>query len=122
MVGKLRSQLEIISPRTRATPSTIQYGVYVKDDFIPLLSFSAEYIWFQIPVRAVRSLGPERFIICKQKINSVALFYRPEDVSDPDKVNALNPRYDVLLGKVDTFVKAFSEIAEMIKSAVDEAS
>jgi hypothetical protein len=122
MVQKLRSQLQIVSPRTRSTPSTIQYGVYAKDDFIPLLSLGADYIWFQIPVRAVRSLGPDRFVVCKQRINSVALFYRQEDVSDPDKVNALNPRYDVLLGKVGVFVNAFSEIAEIIRAAVDEAS
>jgi hypothetical protein len=122
MVTKLRTLLLAISTQTRATPSTIQYGVLVKDDFIPLVSFGAEYIWFQIPIRAVRMLGAERFSICKQTINNVAAFYRPEDVFDPDKANALNPRYEILLGKVEAFVKAFAEIAEIVKTSVSEAS
>ena len=122
MVRELRSQLDLISARVRATPSTIQYGVYVDGDFIPLLSFGAEYIWFQIPVRAVRSLGPERFVICKQKINTVAPFYRPEDVADPDKTNALNPRYEILMGKIEAFVEAFSQISDMVRAAVEETT
>jgi hypothetical protein len=122
MVAKLRTLLLAVSPQTRATPSTIQYGALVKDDFIPLVSFGAEYIWFQIPIRAIRVLGAERFVICKQMINNVAAFYRPEDVFDPDKANALNPRYEILLGKVESFVKAFSEIAEIVKTSVSEAS
>jgi hypothetical protein len=122
MVRELRSQLDAISPQVRATPSTIQYGVHVKGDFIPLLSFGAEYIWFQIPVRAVRCLGPERFVVCKQKVNAVAPFYRPEDVADPDKTNALNPRYEILAGKVEAFVEAFSQIVEIVKGAVEETS
>ena len=122
MVEQLRSQLDVISPQIRATPSTIQYGVHVDGDFIPLLSFGAEYIWFQIPVRAVRSLGPERFVTCKQKVNSVAQFYRPEDVADPDKNNSLNPRYDLLTGKVEAFVEAFSEVAGIVRAAVEQTS
>lgn len=122
MIEDLRRQLHSVPLVTRATPTTIQYGADAKGDFIPLLSFGAEYIWFQIPVRAVRSLGPQQFILCKQKINSVALFYRTEDVADPRKINALNPRYEILLGKIEAFVKVFSEVADTVRSAANTAS
>ena len=72
-------------------------------------------------MRAVRALGGNRFVACKQKINSVAAFYRPEDVPDQDKVNALNPRYSILVGRVEAFVRAFSEIAEEVRTAMAEA-
>lgn len=121
-VEALRSQLRAASPKTRSTPTSIQYGADVDGDFIPLVSFGNTYVWFQIPMRAVRVLGDERFISCKQKINSVADFYRPEDVSDPKKTNALTPHYKILLGKGEAFVKAFSEIVQIVRDAVTEAS
>lgn len=121
-VEALRSELRSVSPKSRATPSSIQYGVDVNGDFIPLVSFGDTHIWFQIPARAIRILGGDRFIVCKQTINSVDDFYRPEDVPDPEKTNALSPRYEILAGKVDAFVKAFSEIAEIVRNAVAEAS
>jgi hypothetical protein len=98
----------------------IQYGVEAGGDFIPLVSFGNGGIWFQIPTKAIKALGDERFVLCKQKINSVAVFYRPEDVPDPSKGNALSPKYDILLGKTDAFLNAFAEIAEIVRSAVVE--
>jgi hypothetical protein len=121
-VEALRSQLRSMFPKNRATASSIQYGVDVDGDFVPLVSFGDTHIWFQIPIRAVRVLGDERFVLCKQKINGVTVFYRPEDVSDPQKTNALSPRFESLVGKVDAFVKAFSEIAEIVRSAMAEVS
>jgi len=121
-VEALRSQLRSMFPKNRATASSIQYGVDVDGDFVPLVSFGDTHIWFQIPIRAVRVLGDERFVLCKQKINGVTVFYRPEDVSDPQKTNALSPRFEILVGKVDAFVKAFSEIAEIVRSAMAEVS
>jgi len=81
----LRSQLRSAGFKGRGFPCCINYGIEVDGDFIPLLSVSATNMWFPIPMRAVRVLGDERFTACKQKINSVAAFYRPEDVSDPTK-------------------------------------
>jgi len=76
-VDALRSQLRAASPKIRATPSSIQYGADFDGDFIPLVSFGDTHIWFQLPMRAIRVLGDERFVTCKRKINSVADFYRP---------------------------------------------
>src|SRR5208282_4086451 len=89
-------------------------------NFIPLVSMSSREVWFQIPMRAVRALGDERFVACKQTINSVANFYRPEDVSDQTKTNALTPKYSVLMDKVEEFVEAVTQIAQMVRSAVAE--
>jgi hypothetical protein len=118
----LRSRLRLSGLKTRGLPSMFQYGVEVAGDFIPLVNLSAGEVWFQIPMKAVRVLGDERFVACKQKINSVANFYRPEDVPDPTKTNALGPRYEILDGKVETFVEAVTDIAETVRGAVAEAS
>jgi len=106
----------------RGTPGFIQYGVGVAGDFIPLVSMDFGGAWFSIPMRAVRVLGEERFVACKQRINQVALFYRSEDVADPAKTTGLGPRYRTLDGKVDSFVAAVVEIAEVIRNAVEEAA
>lgn len=52
----------------------------------------------------------------------MAVFYRPEDVPDPNKTNSLNPRYQILRDKVSAFVEAVVEIAEVIRGAVEEAA
>lgn len=122
LADKLRLQLNLSGLKKRGLPSTIQYGVDVGGDFIPLVSLNPINIWFQIPMRAVRDLGQERFVACKQKINSIAEFYRSEDVSDPAKTNALSPRYALLQDKVEAFVDAVSDIADTVRSAVSEAS
>jgi hypothetical protein len=106
---------------TRGTPTSFQYGVTAKDDFVPLLSLSASYLWFQIPVRAVRLLGDDQFTLCKQRINKVANFYRPAEVMDPTKTNALNPKYDILEGKVPAFMIAMEEVAAIIRQTMTEA-
>jgi hypothetical protein len=108
--------------KTRGLPSTVQYGIYVGVGFLPLVNLSAMNVWFQIPMRAVRALGDERFVAAKQKINTVANFYRPEDVADPTKAtNALTPRYGVLEGKVEAFVQTVTQIAQTVGEAVTEA-
>jgi hypothetical protein len=122
LADQLRSQLNLSDLKKRALPSTIQYGLDIAGDFIPLVSLSSTSIWFQIPMRVVRVLGGERFVACKQKINSVAQFYRSEDVSDPDKTNALTPRYAILQDRVEVFVEAVRNIAETVTNAVTEAS
>ena len=60
--------------QTHGLPSTVQYGINVSGDFIPLVNLSAMNVWFQIPMRAVRALGDERFVACKQTINQVGTF------------------------------------------------
>jgi hypothetical protein len=116
----LLSRLKESDLGTRGLPSTFQFGVDWGGNFIPLVSMSSREVWFQIPIRAVRALGDERFVACKQTINSVANFYRPEDVSDQTKTNALTPKYAVLMDKVEEFVEAVTQIAQMVRSAVAE--
>ena len=118
----LRSLLRSVGFKGRGLPSCINYGIEVDGDFIPLLSVSATNMWFSIPMRAVRALGDERFVACKQKINGVVVFYRPEDVFDPTKTNTLGPRFRALDGKVEAFVEAITEIANTVRSAITEAS
>jgi len=118
----LRSQLRSAGIKARGFPSCINYGIEVDGDFITLLSVSATNMWFPLPQRAVRALGDERFVACKQKINNVVAFYRPEDVSEPTKTNTLGPRFGALDGKVEAFVEAVTEIAETVRGAVTEAS
>ena len=122
MADKLRSQLSLSGLKKRALTVTIQYGVDVAGAFIPLVSLYPTNLWVMIPMRAVRDLGEERFVACKQKINSIAEFYRSEDVSDPDKTNVLGPRYATLEGKVEAFVDTVNNIAEIVRNAVAEAS
>ena len=47
---------------------------------------------------------------------------RREDESDPAKTTALGPRFRILDGKLDAFVEAFTEIADMVRGAVAEVS
>ena len=117
---ELLLRLNKSSLKTRDLPSSVQYGVDVSGAFIPLVSLFVVNVWFQIPMRAVRALGEERFVACKQTINQIGNFYRPEDISDPTKTDALGPRYGVLDGKVDSFAEAVNQIAETIWSAVAE--
>jgi hypothetical protein len=118
----LRSQLRSAGIKAHGFPSCINYGIEVDGDFITLLSVSATNMWFPLPQRAVRALGDERFVACKQRINSVVAFYRPDDVGDPTKTNTLGPRFRALDGKVESFVEALTEVAETIRSAVAESS
>ena len=66
-------------------------------------------------------LGDDQFTLCKRRINSVANFYRPAEVMDPTKTNALNPKYDILEGKVPAFLIAMEEVAAIIRQTMTEA-
>jgi hypothetical protein len=107
--------------QSRGLPSSLQFGVSVNRDFIPLVTLGPTSLWVQIPVRAVRVLGDQRFVACKQQINRVASFYRSEDVADPGKLNALSPRYQIVKGKAEAFVSAIAEIAHVVRYAFVDA-
>lgn len=117
-----RARLLAVGMKTRCHPSCVNYGIEVDGDFITLLSVTSTNMWWALPIRAVRALGDARFVECKQKINEVADFYRPEDVTDPTKITALGPRFRVLDGKLDMLLDTISEIAETVRMAVTEAS
>jgi hypothetical protein len=114
--------LDQLGLATKGTPTTWQYGVKVETSFLGLALLSDRNMWCQIPARLRGILGGDRFVACKRILNGVAEFYRPEDVEDADKVNALTPRYDKLVGKEQDFVKAISAVAEIAKAAISEQS
>jgi hypothetical protein len=118
VVESLISQLNASGLALRGLPSCVQYGVVANDGVVPLVSLGPKYVAVQIPSRAARALGEERFVACKQRINDVATFYRPEDVPDPAKVFGLSPQYPILIGKVPSFVAALVEIAEEVQKAL----
>jgi hypothetical protein len=122
LVETLRSNLTASGLVAQGLPASIRYGMTVNGDFIPLLWLQGGGFWFQIPMRAVRVLGDQRFVGCKRIINGVAEFYHSGEVDDPSKANVRNPKYDILKGKVDDFVKAVMEIAAIVRNAVAEAS
>lgn len=123
LVETLRSQLKSSGLTTRNCPSTIKYGLEIDGGFIELMSMTGTTFYISLSTQAVKVLGGERFVACKQKINSVvSAFFAPGVVSDPTKYNHLEPKYGILDGKVEAFVKAVNEIAETVRNALAEAS
>ncbi len=116
------SGLEQLGLATKGTPTTWQYGVKEGSAFLGLVALGDQYIWCQIPARLRALLGGERFVECKRLLNSVAGFYRPEDVEDPDKVNALTPKDDAVVGKEQDFVKVIGTIADLARARINEQS
>ncbi len=96
------------------------YGLRDGSDFYTLAAFSSRYLWCQIPARLRAMLGDNRFVDCKRTLNRVATFYRPEDVDDPAKVNALTPRYDAVVGKAAAFVDAIRTVASLAQESIAE--
>lgn len=122
LAQEIMAKLEEAGLTTRGFPSCIMYGVEIKWDFVSIAMFTATNIWFSIPKRAVQSLGPDQFKAFKKKINTLAKFYKPEELDDPTKTGGLGPRYTVLDGKLETFVDAVRSVADEIRSAVSGKS
>lgn len=118
---QLRTRLRSSGLTTKYCPTEILYGVDVEGDFISLVHLGYRALWFLIPMRAIRALGEERSVECKRRINRVAVLYQPSTVDDPNRNgNVLSARYSLLKDKVDDFVKAVTEIAQEIRSAMAE--
>lgn len=121
LAEEIMGKLDSLGLTTRGFPSCINYGVEANGDFLSILSLTPTNIWFCLPKRAVDSLGPDRFGACKQKINIVGKFYKPEELDDPTKSGALGPRYKILDGKIESFVEAVRFMADDVRRAVDVA-
>lgn len=114
--------LDQLGLATKGTPTTWQYGVPGSASFLGLAMLGDSYLWCQIPARLRALLGGERFVECKRILNGVAPFYRPEDVEDPAKVNALTPHYDAIVGKEQEFIQAISAVAGIAGRAIREVA
>jgi hypothetical protein len=122
LVEELRTKLRSSGAKSQGLPASISYGVEVEGEFFTLLSIGAQNMWFQLPIRARKALGEERFLTCKQKVNSVVNFFSPKDVSEPSKWASLCPKFQALDGKVDLLVEEFNEVAEIVRDAVAESA
>jgi len=120
-VQTLVAGLDQLRLAKRGTPTTWQYGVKDATSFFMLATLSDRWVWCQIPVRLIAKLGPDRFNACKRILNEVGVtFYRPEDVEDADKVNALTPKYEKLVGKEQDFIRAIQRVAETATESIRE--
>lgn len=119
LAATLFSHLNSLGLTAKATRTTINYGVTVVGDFISILSFNAFNIWFSLPIRAVRALGDERWVKCKQIVNGLGRFYRQEDLELPTTPPPLGPRYDILAEhSPQEFLSALTEIGDLVKAAL----
>jgi hypothetical protein len=119
-VERIVSGLDALGLAIRGTPTSWVYGVQDGTSVLGLVMLGDRYLWCQVPARLRAVLGGDRFVECKRILNAVAPFYRPEDVDDPSRVNALTPKYDVVMGKEQDFVRAIAAIAEMGSKALGE--
>ena len=97
------AKLDSLGLQTEGTRAGLNYGVRIDGDFIPILWLTPIHVWVALPKKAMRSLGDERFVACKRRINSVDNFHKPEELDDPAKGGGLGPRYTVLRNKIDDF-------------------
>jgi hypothetical protein len=116
----LRMELASSGLSSRFTPSELIYGVMTGGGFVSLLHLHSYYVYFLIPTKALRALGESRFVECKRLINSIAAFYRPEDVNDASRTDPLLPRYSAIAGEETELVKATVTVAEWIREAMAE--
>jgi hypothetical protein len=123
LAKKTIDNLESIGLQMRGFPSQVSYGVEAGGDFLSIVSLTPTSIWFSLPKRAADGLGPDRVKQFKQKINDVGKFYKPDSLSDPTNGGALGPHYDILRDrdKMDSFVKAVSDIKEQLESSMAAA-
>jgi len=112
--------LDQLGLTTRGTATEWHYGVSDDSGIVPLVAFGGQRIYCNIPARLRAALGDQRFVDCKRILARIAPFYRPEDVDDPSKVNALMPKYDVLIGQEREFVRAIGEVADIARTALAE--
>jgi hypothetical protein len=122
LVEDLRAKLNASGLKSRYLSASVSYGIEVQGDFITLLGIGYLNFWFQLPNRAIHALGDQRFVECKQKVQSAVSFFHPEDVADPTKWASLCPRFRVLDDNVDALVQALNEVAATVMAAFTESA
>jgi hypothetical protein len=81
---------------------------------LKILALNPTGIWINIPIKAAERVSPDSFRKWKHRVNSVATFYKGDCLDDPTNRGALGPHYDVLEGKVDSFIEAIDDMKGQI--------
>jgi hypothetical protein len=117
LAGALFALLDSSDLVCRGFPSQISYGLEINGNFVSLLSFGKLNIWSSIPLRAVKALGSDKFIACKQAISRLGTFYKGP--SDASANGGLGPHYDILREhKPEEFVAVLNDVAEKVRIAM----
>ena len=121
VVSELLPALDSLELDSRATPTTLQYGLLQDRDFYPLVNLSGLSLYSHIPTRLIATIGDTAFVEHKQALNKLAPFYRPDEAGDPaKKMNELVPPYESLAGKVSEFVAVIAATRDKAVAALSE--
>ena len=108
VVSELLPALEAAGLDSRATSSTLQFGLLSQPEageFYPLLALYSSGTYSHLPTSLIAVIGDSAFVEHKRALNAVAPFYRPGEVDDPaKKANELQVRYEELAGHVEELV------------------
>jgi hypothetical protein len=115
IVESLVAGLDGLGLGIRGLPSCVNYGIDCGQDFLALLALYPKNIYLNVAKDGYSRLSPEGFASWKSEVNNIARFYKEDSLSEPSNKGALGPHYNVLSGKVDTFVKAISAIKVKIE-------
>ena len=117
---ELLSGLASLGLDSKATPTTLQYGLKQgDDDFYSLVNLCVPSMYSHLPVKLIAAIGDSAFVEHKRALNALAPFYHPGDVDDPSKkVNELAPPYERLAGKVSEFVAVIGATRDKVVTAL----
>ena len=118
IVESLVAGLDELGLGVRGLPSCVNYGIDRGQDFLALLALYPKNIYLNVAKDGYSRLSPEGFTKWKSEVNSIARFYKEDSLSEPSNKGALGPHYTVLSGKVETFVKAISDVKVEIEKAL----
>jgi hypothetical protein len=108
------AKLDALGLEAKGTASGVNYGLQADGNFIPFFWLTPMHAWVALPNRAIRSLGDERFLAVKRRINSVGNFYKPGELDDPTKSGALGPKYTIFRNKIDAFAEAIQFVRTQV--------
>lgn len=117
-VSRLQDLLAASGLDSKSTASTIQWGTLAGTDetsFHSLITFTVTGPWSHPTFATIDTIGDDEFVAHKQRMNTVAGFYRPEHATDPSKRrHELIPSYKTLIGKEDELVQAVCKTRDVL--------
>ncbi|HEY4814823.1 MAG TPA: hypothetical protein VIH58_09115 [Chthoniobacterales bacterium] len=117
IVESLVAGLDGLGLSAQGLPSCVNYGIEHGQDFLALLALYPRSIYLNVAKVGYSKLSPEAFTKWKSEVNHIARFYNEDSLSEPSNKGALGPHYDVLSGKVKTFVNVISALKVEIEKA-----